>query len=151
MSTVARSLGKGSLFEFEGKSYTASPWTYDVQAEYEKWLIARSFADLRAAAGELGAEYEDERAALRRDVNAGVYEFGSDLVRRSVLSGRGVKKLLYLCLAYAHRHEPGRVTEALVDRLEKDPAAWPVAVQAMWDANADPSPPPAGEPPAAAA
>lgn len=139
--TTATLLAKGLPFEFAGETYTIAPWTYDVQAEYEKYLVGRAYANLRAARAELGPEYEDERAALRKDVDAGEYEFGRPLVMKSLGSDRNLKHLLYLCLAWAHRDAPGRVTKDLVDRIAADPDKFREAAELLAEANRDPNPP----------
>jgi hypothetical protein len=142
MSATAKALAKGATFEFEGEAYTLAPWTYDVQAEYEKHLQARAYANLRAARPEMGpGEYEEERAALRRDVDAGEYDFGRPLAMKSIGVDRNFKHLLYLCLAYGSKDRPGRVTRDLVERIAENVDKYAEAGELMAEVNRDPNPP----------
>lgn len=153
MSTTARALGKGAPFEFEGQTYTIAPWVQDVQAEYEQYLVGRAYANLRAARREMPeAEYAEERSALRRDVDAGLYEFGRQLVWKSLDSVKNQKHLLYLCLAWAHKdNREVRVTKDLVERIAADGEKFSEAMEIMEEVNSDPKdPPPPGDAPATA-
>lgn len=137
----AKDLGKACPFEFEGETYLLSPWNYDIQAEYENYLTAKAYARLRAARVELGPEYEDERAALRRDIDSGEYEFGQNLVMKSLKSLRNLKHLMYLCFAYSHQQDrlTSKVTPVLIEQIAKNDEKFTELATLMAEMNSDPN------------
>ncbi len=146
MSTVSKSLAKGVLFEYQGVSYTVSPWTYDVQAEYEKYFIAKAYANVRSAKNELGNEYPEVRDGLRRDIDAGDYEFGKPLVMKSLNSVKNLKHLMFLSLAYGCKDTPSiQVTKDLITEITDKEDKFNELAEAMAEANRDPNLSPEGE------
>lgn len=147
MTPTARALSAPVPVAFEGATLKVAPYTLDVQAAFEQYLVGRAYDGLRAQRAALADEYPDERAALRRDVDAGEYDFGSDLCRRALRLDRHLKHLVYLCLCAGHRDDPrAGIDPALVDRMFADPDAARKVVEAMYEANRDPNGPAPGEP-----
>jgi hypothetical protein len=111
----ARALGKGTTFTFENVVYNISPTVLDIQAEFEKRFVAQAFENLRALRPKLGSEYESERSALRRDVDAGHYNFESDLVRTALHSEKTMKLFIYVSLSYSNKDKT--ITPQLVENI----------------------------------
>jgi hypothetical protein len=92
-------------------------------------------------------EYEEERAALRRDVDAGEYDFGRPLAMKSIGVDRNFKHLLYLCLCEGHRDDPKTpVSPALVERLWAAPEKLREVIDLLEEVNRDPNEVPPGGP-----
>lgn len=146
MSLTARVLGQPGTLTFENKPYKFGAWTLDVQAAFETWFVGKAYARLRACQAELGPEYPEERAALRRDVDAGEYDFGSALLQRSLRLTDNLKHLTYLCLCEGHRDDSKTaIDKALVDRIFKDPESLAAVIHLMEELNRDPNLPTPGE------
>jgi len=136
MGTTADALGLGPQFEFEGTTYTLAPWTYAVQAKFERYL-----EDQAVQAVKRMSLPEDERRDLikevYRDIAAGSYSFGSELVAQALRSLKHLKHLFFLALQVNH---PG-VTKDLVEKMFEQQLE--ELLQKMTQANADPTTGPA--------
>jgi hypothetical protein len=139
MGETADALGLGPTFEFEGTTYTLSPWTYAVQAQFERYLEAQAVAAVKR----MDLPDDERRDLLKdvyRDIAAGSYSFGSELVAQALRSLKHLKHLFLLALKV---HHPG-VTKDLVERMFERQLE--ELLQKMTSANADPTPGPATAP-----
>jgi hypothetical protein len=143
MGDVAQALAIGARIEYQGKTYTISPWTYKIQGQYERYLEQEAIKAARRISAVLPAD-EGElvlKAALR-DVAAGAYTFGSPLVGQSLQSLKHLKQLLLMMLLENHPE----ATMDLVEGLVKDKLA--EVMESMTRVNDDPKDPPTASPPA---
>lgn len=114
-------LGSPVEFEYDGKTFAIVPWTFAQEGEFAAWVESRARKRLNALRRELGEdEYRAQMDALRRDADAGLYEWGSKIVADAWSSPAGAKHLAYLTLSKLDR----TVTPAWVERLSKDRKAW---------------------------
>lgn len=136
MAEIANALGVGPTFTFEGVTYRVGVRDFQVEAEMERHLEAVDLRTIRRHEKDLGpAETQRQLADWRRACSSKTWSYGMpDFVRYYFMTSEGMRKQAYLQLA---RHNP-HMTEDVIDRVEKDSAAW----QDMWDriaqANADP-------------
>ncbi len=99
MGIVASTLGIGIDFTFEGKAYRLSPWTYELQALYERYLEHEVVEAVKRVAVDLSPE--EGRALMKdmvKDIAHGVYTFGGEEVSRSLCSPKHITKLFHLML-----------------------------------------------------
>lgn len=151
MGQISQSLGLGSELEFEGTVYKLSPWSYKIQGEFELYLQRKAVDAVRSLRPVLSQEEYDERMdRVVRDINVGVYTFGSKEVAAAMNSLPHLKHLFLLQLKHAGQLQ---ATSALVDKVFE--AAADLAIQKMAEAVADPtrrgkdSPAPSGDSPTA--
>lgn len=136
--SASLALAAPAPFEFAGQTYLLSPWVYDVQAAYEAYFKAHAFKEISARRKYSDPDdYQADRDGLRRDVDVGLYDFGGELVQKSLNAVRHQKELIFLALAYATKDKP--VTRDLVAKIFEDPDA----NQAIWalvaEVNRDPN------------
>ena len=134
MAEISKALGLGSTFEFNGKTYTCSPWTYKIQGEFEKYLedyAMRTAKKMRQYLTE--PEYADLISKTHKDIAEGYYAFGSEPCMRAMQTLTHFKKILHLCLLPKHPDmEMQTVDELVQNRLEEMMAK-------MGEATADPN------------
>jgi len=135
MAEISKALGLGSSFEFNGTTYTCSPWTYKIQGEFEKYLedhAMRTAKKMRQYLTE--AEYSDLISKTHKDIAEGYYAFGSEPCMRAMQTLTHFKKILHLCLQPKHPDiDMGTVEQLVQNRLEEMMAK-------VGEANADPNP-----------
>lgn len=134
MGDVNRALGGGSEIEFEGKVYTLSPWTYEVQAAYERYIEREAVNALKRMKPLLTDEdYQEQLNKIQQDITIGLYTFGSEKVARSLLAKPHLKYLYYLLLRGNHPDVQMDLVGRLIDKK------WEEAMEKMAEANADPT------------
>lgn len=134
MGEINTALGGGSEFEYEGKVYKISPWSYKIQGEFERYLEREAYQSLSRLRSLIGEEdYKDQLNRLNRDITGGVYSFGSDVVARALSNTKHLTYLLFLQLKPSHRDITlEKVDEMVKKQLEE-------IVLKMGEANADPT------------
>lgn len=137
MGLVAKALGAGSEFTFRGETYRLSPWSFKIQAEFETYLEEQAVRSIRKFQKLLPKdEYESALQRVLRDITAGVYTFGSEVVQDSLRSLPHLTHLTWLMLREAHPKLPKTlVAEMYQEQLDE-------LMQAVSEANADPTTPP---------
>lgn len=134
MGAIAKALGEGSEFEFEGKVYKFAPWTYGIQSSFETYLEEQAVrAAKRMAAYLHPQEAKEVMAQVQRDITAGKYTFGSEVVSEAIFSIPHFKRLIYLMLRPSHPE----VSLELVDRMVE--AHLEEVMAKVAEANADPT------------
>ena len=137
MGKVAAALGIGPKFTHEGKDYTLAPWTYKVQAEFERYLEDHAQQVLKRMQHLFSPEeFLEEKRALRKEITSGKYTFGSDAVAEALTSLPHLTQLFYLMLKGNHPE----VTRDLVAKMVE--GQMEEVMSKMAEANADPSTPP---------
>ncbi len=117
MGDVNRALGGGSELEFEGTTYTISPWTYDVQAQYERYLEKMAFTTLKKSKPYLtDEEWNEQLKLLNQDITIGIYSFGSDKCLKSMSALPHLKHLVWLLLLPNHKEIKKDVADKIVDK-----------------------------------
>ena len=146
MGEISRALAQGTEFTFDNRTYVLSPWTYEIQGKFERYIEGQAID----AARRLGArctpeERKEMMAQVSRDVVAGLYTFGSSLVLESLQVPQHVQYLFFLGLKKNH---PELTQEFAKKVFEADPA---LVYQKINEAAADPTtkPEPKEEAPAA--
>jgi len=134
MGATADILGEPSLYTFDGKEYKVSPWTFEIQAAFERYLEKQAYDAYEKSKRYLS---QDEAASVLqgiiRDVALGKYTFGTDEVSRALSSPIHVRYMFYLCLRVYDRS----VTHELVKKIALADYAGMIA--AMNLANAGPN------------
>lgn len=126
MEGQRRILGTPVPVTINGKEYLIPPWTLAQEGQFAAWVEARSRARLQARRKDLGEdEYREQMDGLRRDVDAGLYEWGSKIVVGAWSSMPGGKHLLYLTLAAVDK----TVTPAAIDAVAADRVQW----KQLWE------------------
>lgn len=134
MGDVNRAIGGGSELEFEGKVYKLSPWTYKIQASYERYLEKEAFESLKRLKAYLTTEeYMSQLNRLQQDITVGVYSFGSDQVAKSFTSIPHIKQILFLMIKENHPE----ITKDLVDKIADK--KFDEIMMKLGEANADPT------------
>lgn len=138
MGAVASSLGEPALYTFDGKDYKVSPFTFEIQAHFERYLEKKALEAYHRVSGLMSPE--DAEKALRgimADISAGAYTFGTPLVGKALEAPQHVRYAFFLCLK--KNHPEGAVNQELVARMYKEDYAGMIG--AMNRANADPNRP----------
>lgn len=130
MGDVANHLAEPALYTFKAKEYRVSPWTYEVQGKFERYLEKAALDAYHKAAPHLSTEdAEKALASIMRDVAAGVYTFGGEAVGKALSSPHHVRYLWFLCLKKNHPE----VTREETDLMIKED--YPGVIRAMNMAN----------------
>jgi hypothetical protein len=80
-------------------------------------------------------------------VDAGEYDYGTALARKSLRAGANLRHLVYLCLCEGHRDDPKTpVSPALVERLWAAPEKLREVIDLLEEVNRDPNEVPPGGP-----
>lgn len=134
MGQVSAALAQGSNITFEGKEYVLSPWTYNIQAEFERYLEDYVIQVYKRLAPVMTPdERREELKRIRQEIASGEYTFGSELVAKALTSLPHLKHLLFLML----RAKQPDVTPDLVGRMVD--AQHEEVMAKMAEANVDPS------------
>jgi hypothetical protein len=137
MGLVAKALGAGSEFTFRGETYRLSPWSFKIQGDYETYLEEQAVRSIRRFQKIFPKdEYESALQRVLRDVTAGVYTFGSEVVQDSL---RSLPHLTHLTWLMLREHHP-KVTKSLVEEMYREQLE--ELMLAVSEANADPTVPP---------
>lgn len=134
MGKVAAALGMGTKLTHKGVEYTLSPWTYEVQGKFERYLedyVLQVHRRMKPYMSE--DEYRDELKKIRWEIASGEYTFGGDNVAKALGALPHLTHLLYLMLKGAHPEAtPALAAEIVEGQMEE-------VMAKMADANADPS------------
>ncbi len=134
MGQVSKALGAGSEFEFQGHTYIISPWSYAIQASYERYLEAEAVRALQRLRPHLSDEdYKAQLTDIRRDIVNGEYTFGSEAVAKTMTVLTHLKQLLFLMLQVNHPD----IKKDLVDQMVQEELD--KVMQSMAEANSDPT------------
>jgi hypothetical protein len=135
MAEISKALGLGSTFDFNGKSYTCSPWTYRIQGEFEQYLESHAMKTVKKMRQYLTeSEYGELVAKTHKDIAEGYYAFGSEPCMRAMQTLTHFKKVLHICLLPKHPDiDMNTVDELVQNRLEEMMAK-------VGEANSDPNP-----------
>src|SRR5262245_9418376 len=99
MGRLAQALGREDFEEFEGRRYKLAPVAFELQSLWEEWLLQKAWRQLRKMRPCMDeAEWQEQTAALRREADAGGYDFLSGRARDALQSPEGAKEMLYLRL-----------------------------------------------------
>lgn len=101
MGQINRALGGGSQLEHNGEVYTLSPWSYDIQSRYERYLESEAMKVVKR----MELDPEEKRDLIRqvqKDIATGLYSFGNELVQESMKCVRHLTHLLWLMLLPNH-------------------------------------------------
>lgn len=121
MEGQKRVLGVPVPFEHDGRRFEITPWTLAQEGQFAAWVEQRAVSRLVALRTELGEdEFRAQMRDLRRDIDAGLYEWGSEIVSSAWNAPTGQRHLVHMTLASADRS----VTRAYVDELFRNKTAW---------------------------
>jgi hypothetical protein len=118
----------------DGKTLLVSPWKLRICAAFERYLEKYAYDGYYRAADKLSpADAEKLLAGIMRDVAAGQYSFGSELVGKALESPTHVRYMFFLCVKDNH-------PEAAWEQIEEIARAnYGAIVRAMNLANLDPN------------
>lgn len=135
MAEISKSLGLGSVFEHDGKTYTCSPWTFKIQGEFERYLEDNAIQKAKLMKPNLSeTEYKNLLAGVHKDIASGQYSFGSETVSKALSTLVHFRVLFFLCLRVNHPEITMQfVDDLLKTRLEE-------MMEKVTEANLDPNP-----------
>lgn len=126
-------LGGGTTLRHNGKTYTISPLTFELQGEFSDFLEQRAWETLERQKPRLSdEEYYKRWDRLDEKITAGVYAFGGPVCQDAVRTLVGAKELLRLSLKVKHPE----VDHEFVDNIFEEKAR--EANAAIARANPDP-------------
>lgn len=132
MGHIAAALGQGSQFTFRNKEYTLAPWTFGIQASFERFLEDKAVRAAKRMQALLSKqEYDDLMSRVVRDIASGVYTFGSEVVQQSLQSVDNIQYMTFLQLRENHPE----VKLDLVKEMFKE--EMDLVMQKMNEANAE--------------
>lgn len=148
MGATAANLGLPAEFSLpaspsnpEARAFKVSPWTYEIQALFERYLERRAVEAVKRARDILPPdEYDRALKNALSDVALGVYTFGTEEVGKALSTPEHVKYAFWLCVNYNHRD----VSLDEIRSWAKDAETYRDMIAAMNAANADPNPPSRG-------
>lgn len=112
--SLTDSLGVGPELVYKGKVYRMAPMDQlNVRARYCQYLRQRAVSEVMSLRGELDPLAIDSMlSSVTRDFAAGLYEFGSQVVRESLKSPDSQQRLVLYMLQENHSEvEPALVKE----------------------------------------
>jgi len=135
VAEISKSLGLGSVFEHDGKTYTCSPWTFKIQGEFERYLEDNAIQKAKLMKPNLSeTEYKNLLAGVHKDIASGQYSFGSETVSKALSTLVHFRVLFFLCLRVNHPEITMQfVDDLLKTRLEE-------MMEKVTEANLDPNP-----------
>lgn len=134
MGVTADMLGEPALFEHEGQTYKVSPWNFDVQAAFERYLEKCAYDAYEKSKKFLSPEESDKTLqGVIRDVTLGKYTFGTEEISQALKVPKHVEYLFFLCLKQHHRE----VNLDFVKKLSRSRYYEMIAVMNL--ANSDPN------------
>ena len=137
MGQISKALGIGCQFSYGGQIYKLTSWKYRILGEFEVHLQEQAFRTMRRMRSYLtDEEYKDLVARTRRDVDMGVYSFGSPEVSRALDSRTNFEHLFYLCLRENHPEVTPELVAEMADGLGLEFMA-----ERVSEANTDPTSP----------
>lgn len=97
MGRISQALGLATAIEFEGKNYAIGPLTYEVQAQFERWLEKRAMDVVQRLKERLDDDaFGEALSRVVADISAGKYAFFSRGALEAMRSFEGFKHLLFL-------------------------------------------------------
>lgn len=142
MGNVAQSLGQPVLFPYEGKDYSVSPWTLEIQSHFERYLEREILEGFHRTKHALDPDQADKVAAtLTSDIGLGKYTFGTEAVGNALRSKKHLLYLFFLCVKRNHKE----VQLEEVGLWARSKETWDRMVEVMNLANFDPKPKTPGE------
>lgn len=100
-------LGTPVTWTHDGQTFTLKPWDFALEGEFAAWVAARSRRRIKSRRKDSGEEeYQREMRDLRRDEDAGLYEWASEIVHRAWQRGEGMVYLAWLTLKQSSPHVP---------------------------------------------
>lgn len=138
MGQLARALGIGAEFDFEGVTYRLSPPKPNLQAKFETWLEKKAWEVLKRQKQFMEPdEYRSARTDLLGSIAASEYDFGGELVRKSI--NGSLEGLTHWCWILLHDTDP-TVEESTVRKMVE--AEVMEILAALERNNPDPTLPP---------
>jgi len=134
MGIVAASLGIGVEFQYKDKTYRLSPWTYELQGVYERYLEREVTDAAKRMCEQL--DRDEGRQLLKdvaKDIGQGMYTFGGDEVQRSLESPKHITKLLHIML---QQDDPSIKYELVREMVT---TSLPEIMEKIASANVDPT------------
>lgn len=134
MGEISRALGQGSEFEFEGRKYVLSPWTFDIQGKFERYLEEQAFRVARRMAATMPQDEADRLLrGVAEDITTGKYTFGQKAWAEATTA---IPHLQYLVFLMLQPHQPDVTLDGVKKIFEKD---MELIYQKVAEVNADPS------------
>ncbi len=134
MGQTSAALGQGSEITHKGKQYKLAPWTFEIQGLFEQYLERQAIEKARRLGRSLPEdEAEKIMDGVMRDINLGIYSFGTKEVAKALDSPRHLKYITWLQM----KQKDGSVTHELVNEIYDESRN--LLIQAINMANADPN------------
>lgn len=134
MGATSAGLALGAVFEFKGKEYRISPWTYEIMGNFELYLQECALKNMRRMRELLtDEEYASLINQTRKDLDVGLYTFGNDAVSDALKSRLHLNRLILMCIQVNHPD----ITENTVNEMIVE--IGDILLEKMNEANADPN------------
>ncbi len=104
MGQVSSALGLGSQIDYQGQTYNLSPWTYEIQGQFELYLQEHAMKSAKQLGKYLDpVEAKNLILETKRDIDVGEYSFGGTLLARAVSSVQHLPYLTWLMIRKNHK------------------------------------------------
>ena len=135
MGEINDALGGGHILRGPNKQYIVPPPTQACYAAFERWLENGARLRLEARRKTMtAAEYEEEKSALRRDINSYVYSWGSQCAVDALRSAVGNTEFAAILI----RQTDNSVTAAEIMKIaEHDPDHYAEVMKAVLGVEDD--------------
>ena len=136
MGEHSKALGTPVTFEYQNKVWKLSPWSYGIIGEYEVYLqdtAMRTTRRMKKVMGLTDEEYASLASKTRRDIDTGVYTFGSEEVKNSFNSYTHFSYMVFLCLRENHPDMTYEFAREMVRDISD------VLNEKMSESNSDPN------------
>jgi hypothetical protein len=134
MGAVANNLAIPADFEYNGQIYKVSPWTYEIQGIFERYLEQKAVEGVRRMKSYLTPdEYDKALKSVLADIGLQTYTFGTEEVGKALSAPENVEHIFWLCVNKFH---PELIRE---DVREMSKTHYDQMIAAMNVANTDPN------------
>lgn len=114
MAEATKTMAVPATFDFEGRTYTVTPFNYGMVAEFEAWLEKRAWAKVEATRESCSPEeYQRRLDAIARLIATDQFAYGSEAASRAAASHAGQRHMLELQLRPNHPDRAGYVAGKL--------------------------------------
>lgn len=135
MGNIGKALGQPAEFQFEGKTYKLSPWTFNVLGKYESFLEDQALRKVHRLAKTIGPmEYQEALDRVLEKISLNQYSYGSPLFGQSFQVVDNLKRILCYSIQENHPEVGMEFTKRLLDSKEGAHL-----LNLMADVNKDPN------------
>lgn len=132
--------GTGLIFNFQDKSYNILPWTLEIQAAFEQYMISTAWENVMKQKSMVGEqEYDKLIHSLRQDIDTDFFAFGGEAFFKFTKKNVHYKHLMFLLLGYSNKGNKNvKITKAFIDAIFEDSERYEHLHNLISEVNRDP-------------